>query len=603
MIAIRNFFKRRQHQSHHTYSATSSTKSGLRGGERLVSTNVLELLPKDANDDENNHNDQNYILISTDYEYELEQCSYGLVNLGNTCYLNSALQALLAIPGFCEELSNPDLVQLMLENCSIKSNCQENENDTNERQINTKSLYRSLLTVALELNKVPLKHKEFCRTYLNCQEFANGVVNPSAVKEAMDKITSNFIGFLQQDAHEFLTELIDRLHDEMEAMLKQGHDGIETDDNKDVSEEGRQQDLPYLNQLALIDRGKKEEEGNTQHVSPPPIKKIRTLSEMNVNEIENLLNESPNKAMVDSNEEASQVNCSSTCCIALKDYDLNNFLASDECVSFVESQAHDALENDDSDQDHLDQRSPLVELPTNNQFCTEINVSLTCDSCSFTRTSKEIYRHFSLDVINGYNNNTTSIDEGLRRFFAPQKLDLKCEKCFFNTATQTMEISKLAKSLLLHLKRFEVTITEDFEINTRKSLRKVEFEEDLDLSYYCNKSTSGFDINGENDESKVGEILSASDEDEASLTLNDSDTTTHTTSSSIYALRSVIHHIGSTSSCGHYTADALVSFNTKKGHTKKQWMKFNDSQSRKLRKDEVLNSQETAYLVMYEQHR
>ena len=43
---------------------------------------------------------------------------------------------------------------------------------------------------------------------------AVGAASPRAVKERMDAITDKFIGFEQRDAHEFLSELVDKVHDE-----------------------------------------------------------------------------------------------------------------------------------------------------------------------------------------------------------------------------------------------------------------------------------------------------------------------------------------------------------------------------------------------------
>ena len=56
-------------------------------------------------------------------------------------------------------------------------------------------------------------------------------VNPSIVKEAMDKMTDKFYGYEQRDAHEFLNDLIDHLHEELEVEANP----IDKVDNCDVT--------------------------------------------------------------------------------------------------------------------------------------------------------------------------------------------------------------------------------------------------------------------------------------------------------------------------------------------------------------------------------
>jgi ubiquitin C-terminal hydrolase len=53
--------------------------------------------------------------------------------------------------------------------------------------------------------------------------------NPSAIKKAIDAVTDKFQGYQQRDAHEFLSDLVDRVHDELEDELKEK--GVESTDN------------------------------------------------------------------------------------------------------------------------------------------------------------------------------------------------------------------------------------------------------------------------------------------------------------------------------------------------------------------------------------
>merc|ERR1712038_558229 len=71
-----------------------------------------------------------------------------------------------------------------------------------------------------------------------------------------------------------------------------------------------------------------------------------------------------------------------------------------------------------------------------------------------------------------------------------------------------------------------------------------------------------------------------------------------------FKIRSVINHIGSSASCGHYTANALKLRRGKggKGVSSREWIKFNDSYVSTLSTEEAMGekTQKSAYLLMYE---
>ena len=112
-------------------------------------------------------------------------------------------------------------------------------------------------------------------------------------------------------------------------------------------------------------------------------------------------------------------------------------------------------------------------------------------------------------------------------FFEPEQREVKCEKCFFETTTQSMEIIRVPKCLIIHLKRFITEVNNDFSVTVRKNQAAVLFEEYVDLDDLY--------------------------DDNSLLT---------------YRLRSSVHHIGNTATCGHYTADTL---------SKGSWYRYNDS--------------------------
>jgi hypothetical protein len=99
----------------------------------------------------------------------------GLKNLGNTCYLNSSLQMLYCVPAFVASLK-------------------ESGGD----------LSNSIVKVWKDLNDTASLRAR----------------NPTCVKKAMDAVTTKFVGYEQRDAHEFLSDLVDLVHDELQADQK-----------------------------------------------------------------------------------------------------------------------------------------------------------------------------------------------------------------------------------------------------------------------------------------------------------------------------------------------------------------------------------------------
>lgn len=239
------------------------------------------------------------------------------------------------------------------------------------------------------------------------------------------------------------------------------------------------------------------------------------------------------------------------------------------------SQMDEGLVSDCASEQSLNSSSSesAVVSPVNSHFKTCVRVRLTCDSCKFTRTHNETYLHLSLEI----GPNSGSVEDGLRRFFSPETRDIKCEKCFCETASQSMEIVKLPRALLVHFKRFIVDVSPDYtSITYRKNQSPVAFGDCLTLL--------------DEDAGVLSEFLAPDCETPVMKPFQQPQG---------YSIRSVVNHIGSSASCGHYTADAyrMVDGDDKK----REWMRFNDSFVSNISTKQALEeSLQTAYMVAYE---
>eukprot|EP00730_Choanoeca_flexa_P004852 TRINITY_DN11819_c4_g5_i1.p1 TRINITY_DN11819_c4_g5~~TRINITY_DN11819_c4_g5_i1.p1 ORF type:complete len:640 (+),score=159.23 TRINITY_DN11819_c4_g5_i1:30-1949(+) len=128
----------------------------------------------------------------------------GFRNVGNTCYLNATLQALLVIEPFVAALrklapvaerainSSQESVLVLDDNGDVKEN-----NDGQQHAQPT-----VLISMVNLIEKLDQKASQ------------RDVIDPSEVKRRLAKTVSSFEGWGQQDAHEFLTFLLDQLHQE-----------------------------------------------------------------------------------------------------------------------------------------------------------------------------------------------------------------------------------------------------------------------------------------------------------------------------------------------------------------------------------------------------
>ncbi|XP_033108810.1 ubiquitin carboxyl-terminal hydrolase 3-like [Anneissia japonica] len=118
----------------------------------------------------------------------------GLRNLGNTCFMNAVLQSLSNIQDFCGYFKQLPAVELR----SGKS--------AGKRVYNTRNLKQDDLSLAEEIRK----------TLCSLWRSGEMAISPEELFTIMSKLFPRFRGYQQQDAHEFMRYLLDRLHTELQ---------------------------------------------------------------------------------------------------------------------------------------------------------------------------------------------------------------------------------------------------------------------------------------------------------------------------------------------------------------------------------------------------
>lgn len=450
----------------------------------------------------------------------------GLNNLGNTCYMNSAIQMVASLDIFLEQIQKHIPI--------MEAEATEKDEET---------LRQTLISVLDRLK-------------------SGRTISPHVFKSKVDERSPLFIGFRQQDAHEFLTTLLDLLDEDYKKNIRVDLD----EEMKDVQVDNNDEVMNDATASPVKKQRLDESQENTfSQIEIPSIPSTQSFKELEFEDIENLLHgdgvvSSESTTRLGKDDDGPRCKLVGgrmhTPGTAMTRWD------QDDNVAEPPNNTRMMVEGDSTGS--VEQEARLFS-PVDEYFTTEVRVCLTCDSCKYRRSHTETYLHLSLEI----GTTIASIEDGLRAFFKTEKREVKCEKCFSETASQTTKITKLPRALLFHLKRFIVDVSPDYSsISYRKNQTPVLIEPHLDMD-----ENSG----------ALGEVVAT---DEIVLPPN-----------SRYTIRSVVNHIGSSASCGHYTADAWRT----EDNEQREWIRFNDSYVSKISQTEAMeNSATTAYMVLYE---
>mmetsp|Transcript_11740 Transcript_11740/g.21361 ORF Transcript_11740/g.21361 Transcript_11740/m.21361 type:complete len:651 (+) Transcript_11740:88-2040(+) len=132
--------------------------------------------------------------------------------------------------------------------------------------------------------------------------------------------------------------------------------------------------------------------------------------------------------------------------------------------------ARSALAGDDTSPEDL-------VLTTQQFFDSQVQKSLCCMECDHSREVRELFRDFSLDM-NDIASGSCLLTDMLKAYFAPEELELKCEKCDCRQARMDSVLAAPPRVLVLHLKRFVPNVAQS---RYDKFHQHVEFPVTLDL--------------------------------------------------------------------------------------------------------------------------
>ncbi|KAJ0408387.1 hypothetical protein P43SY_003113 [Pythium insidiosum] len=481
------------------------------------------------------------------------KATHGLLNLGNYCYMNAIIQSLAAIPEFVAHLEREEwLVKVIRRHCE-----QHGTSCTLEQARSAFEDWRQRDPVGRLAVSGKLAHL--------LQQVVNGsetTINPEPLKVTMGRKNAMFATHMQQDAHEFLLQLVNEYEKELVAAVR----GV----------------------VAELEKGAESSTATADQPSPEPAPP-RRVSLLNFFRPESkalppaapaaVQDSSPSRK--DTEQLVSQL-FPAQCFRA----ELTRTLTCRACGyhrNQVETFSDFSLDmpfvppppapapTPEPKRCHCGEDAKLVQEPSGYRFycCPRSACSLrdavttedaaeAADSALSDATTVDTDSEPPIGAMRPSQPTFQSVrlQELLKKQFESEVLELTCEKCSNGReAVSEYQVKSLPRVLVLHLKRFEVNP------HTGTLYKRCDAVEAPVTLAPC------VDINGPAAASESGPV---------------------------FRLQSVVHHLGRSIDEGHYVAD----IRDRRG----DWRRRNDATETVISEDLALRatrSQESCYMLFY----
>lgn len=537
----------------------------------------------------------------------------GLDNLGNTCYMNSALQSLSNCPSMTSYfLECSDYIQMRI---LYKSNYFDAYSTSNSKS-SSSTILPCLSLSYIKLMRELWEDKKVNKNGKNNKNRRITSFSPNEFVQVVKYLNPMFRGYMQHDSQEFLCYLMDQLHEELKRpvytddSLKLIDSETETESDSDSDENNQNADanskkIQSSDQPALKSYSSNEVDSGIHRLS---IKSSTTQSSLA--SIQSVITQS---SQPDDDESADSFET----CIGesmkkentQSDLSDSNFSdAADDTISTNENNTMSKVIEQSKTKLKIKKKkknkpnNPVYSSAISDLFEGRLIGQVQCLECRSLSTRTESFQHLSLpiptkeylqtlqnkaiqrssytdrsisasdsssgqgwlgwmaDIVKGYLwTPTIKLQECLMAFFSDDDLRgdnmYSCEKCKkLTNGVKYSKLLKLPEILIIHLKRFR----HDSMFSTGKISSYVSFPlDDLDMKPY----------------------LHVSNKNRNNLTRYETE----------YELCSITCHYGS-SNGGHYIAYA-------RNYLNEEWYEYDDSYCKKV---DILTVQNTqAYVLFY----
>lgn len=450
--------------------------------------------------------------------------------------MNAILQALLSVPSFVDDLIDDSVIKVDQTISSLSPAEPPIDPSSHESilvRLADQSSRRSSNNRSIKLTRSALKRDSFYASLVNIvRELRNhdhGVIDVALIKQSIKLRSKQFDNDLQQDAHEFLSECLNYLDEDLGSSIQlndqpSNHLPINQTGDQSISQSNNSNGQTTNQASSSSDQSITESPGQSNSPSPSQ-------------------SSEGSDSLIDLT--SPQTPPSPICLSAPTSIGQTN----------NQSTTQPTIQPSSPPTNQSDYQSVLRALsPVDRNFHVVVEFTLTCTNsqCNYTRKNKETFHSLSLDIPDQSINHTSaspsasspnrsmgaspspspsptlesltqstepppldlppSINQAsaqtakpkraprakrntpvgeltgmLHKFFEPRLIDYKCDHCDNNQVIVSANIVQLPRVLILHIKRFLPNL---MKATYEKRADRITIAQSIDLSFACNQSTN-----------------------------------------------------------------------------------------------------------------